>query len=1001
MLDVVNRAEGCSGLDVGGDVGAAPPGRGGAGGGRSQRRNARRRVVALSSCNPPSLTLHTGTPAPADPPKREAAAAAAAAASPATKRPRQARPLPPRRDAPPRRAAAAGVGAAVAAALDDGRTAEREAAEAATAAVARAHARSAVKKVAKGGAVAVQPPPPVDVAADPEPAAAAPPDADDDSSTPVVDVLLGCTKCRYLKKGCASCRHRPVVVRDGELRWRPDSGRPQTAVPPAPTFHPTEAEFADPVAYINSIRAAGEAAGVACIVPPASWRPPFALERGTNGASAESFRFLIRRQLTSHLVKRRANTADTGNMGKYGKQRKKEAVEEEEEKRGGDEEDADDTSSSTAADSEDEADGLDDGEFGFRVVDRTHTLKSFQAYADWVKAIHFQPLPTGAAPPTEGAARRARAPPPSRPRQPTVEEIEAEFWRIVETPDATVASLYGQDLDSGHHGSGFPLPPLRRSLLAAHLAASAADRPQPKAASARASSRTAAVAPPSADGGAGGGQPTTLRDETPEEAAYARHPWNINNLPRCTGSLLRHLPGDDLITGVMVPWLYVGSALSAFCWHIEDHGLYSVNYMHAGAPKVWYSVPASGARALEAAFQDAVPHLTAAAPNLLFQLVTHMSPTELRARGVPVHRLVHHERSFVLTFPNAYHAGFNTGFNCAEAVNFGPPDWLAGGSTAVARYCGRKPPTFSHDALLVTLTRAARVHAPADAAAEAEAADEGGRLHDAARAAEAVAVATMPTDAGTPGHLRLSVVDPPKPEEVPLPGITAAAGELAVRIDEERRRRGAGAAAAGGSPGCCARMAGTAGAVAADGTPADGDDADCAVCKCDLWLSAVVAVPEGEGAEANPSPPSTTLVCPEHAAHLGVPPSHQRLLYRYTLAELEALVAFAEKWVDGVAAAVAAARERAAHPDLGPDPIPVGPLDQDTVLARKRAAEREAKAVARAVAAAKKEEEQRLAAEAAAAAAVEAPPALEVAAPVDVMAVDVDVAQLEEALQFV
>jgi hypothetical protein len=47
--------------------------------------------------------------------------------------------------------------------------------------------------------------------------------------------------------------------------------------------------------------------GIACVVPPDSWSPPFALEKGTNGQNAESVRFTIRKQTTSHLCMREPN----------------------------------------------------------------------------------------------------------------------------------------------------------------------------------------------------------------------------------------------------------------------------------------------------------------------------------------------------------------------------------------------------------------------------------------------------------------------------------------------------------------------------------------------------------------------------------------------------------------------------------------------------------------------------------------------------------------------
>lgn len=79
-----------------------------------------------------------------------------------------------------------------------------------------------------------------------------------------------------------------------------------------------------------------------------------------------------------------------------------------------------------------------------------------------------------------------------------------------------------------------------------------------------------------------------------------------------------------------------------------------------------------------------------------------MSPTVLRAAGVPIYRAVQRPGEFVITFPKAYHAGFNCGFNCAEAVNIAPVDWLPHGQMAVELYKEqRRKTSISHDKLLL------------------------------------------------------------------------------------------------------------------------------------------------------------------------------------------------------------------------------------------------------------------------------------------------------------
>lgn len=49
-------------------------------------------------------------------------------------------------------------------------------------------------------------------------------------------------------------------------------------IPSAETVYPTAEEFADPLAFIESIRHLGEKFGVVCIVPPEGWQPPFSLD---------------------------------------------------------------------------------------------------------------------------------------------------------------------------------------------------------------------------------------------------------------------------------------------------------------------------------------------------------------------------------------------------------------------------------------------------------------------------------------------------------------------------------------------------------------------------------------------------------------------------------------------------------------------------------------------------------------------------------------------------
>ncbi|RWW82302.1 hypothetical protein BHE74_00009243 [Ensete ventricosum] len=85
------------------------------------------------------------------------------------------------------------------------------------------------------------------------------------------------------------------------------------------------------------------------------------------------------------------------------------------------------------------------------------------------------------------------------------------------------------------------------------------------------------------------------REEVPANVGDSA--WNMRGVSRAKGSLLRFMKEE--IPGVTSPMVYVAMLFSWFAWHVEDHELHSLNYLHMGAGKTWYGVPRDAGLAFE------------------------------------------------------------------------------------------------------------------------------------------------------------------------------------------------------------------------------------------------------------------------------------------------------------------------------------------------------------------------------------------------------------------
>lgn len=157
------------------------------------------------------------------------------------------------------------------------------------------------------------------------------------------------------------------------------------------------------------------------------------------------------------------------------------------------------------------------------------------------------------------------------------------------------------------------------------------------------------------------------------------------------------------IKGVNTAYLYFGMWKASFAWHTEDMDLYSINYLHYGAPKSWYAIPSEYGLKFERVangkfascivccyiiwsnlpYSDFFPEHYATCQAFLRHKMSLISPSVLKKLSIPFNKITQEKGEFMITFPYAYHAGYNHGYNIAESTNFALPRWVEFGKRAI------------------------------------------------------------------------------------------------------------------------------------------------------------------------------------------------------------------------------------------------------------------------------------------------------------------------------
>jgi len=201
-----------------------------------------------------------------------------------------------------------------------------------------------------------------------------------------------------------------------------------------------------------------------------------------------------------------------------------------------------------------------------------------------------------------------------RNEEPPHHTVEDEYWKIVADKDVHMQVCQGS-IDTGMEGYGFPI----------------------------------------------------------RNSSFASHPWNLKVLTNNPRSILRAM---GKVMGVTQPTLHVGMLFTTGCWYRDPHGLPWIEYLHTGSPKIWYGIPDDHSLAFYTAMKQLVPTFCKNRKIWLPSDTTMVSPSLLVKHGVSVSRAVQQPGQFVVVFPKSYTSSLCTGYCVSESVYYAPVDWL-------------------------------------------------------------------------------------------------------------------------------------------------------------------------------------------------------------------------------------------------------------------------------------------------------------------------------------